>query len=123
MSSSAPSDATSATQKNIYVAWQPDYTTPGTLEKRIAVRPTHIVRATKLIEQKVIRLGGGTMSSDDSTARPLEKKDFVGSCTFYEAASIEAAWEIIHTDPFWLEGVWDKERMVVLPIHLATPFK
>lgn len=36
-----------------------------------------------------------------------------GSFQIYRCASLEEVWTIVKSDPYWKEGVWDKEKAVV----------
>jgi len=85
-------------------------------------------------------IGGGVLTSDPANAAPADRK-FFGSCII-EAESLEAARKIIENDVYYTAGVvsvlsssdtllglffdswhgkWDKEKLQVLPIMLATP--
>lgn len=37
----------------------------------------------------------------------------LGSTMLYRFPTIEEAWERIKSDPYWVQGVWDKERVTV----------
>lgn len=37
----------------------------------------------------------------------------LGSTMLYRFPTIEEAWERIKSDPYWVQGVWDKDRVTV----------
>jgi len=49
-------------------------------------------------------------------------KKMVGSLMIFEAENIEAVKTMIETDIYYTSGVWDPERLVILPFVAATPF-
>ncbi|KIJ67521.1 hypothetical protein HYDPIDRAFT_108348 [Hydnomerulius pinastri MD-312] len=102
-----------------FVVWAPDYTDEGALARRLAVRPSHLENANKLIQQGILRVGGGVLSADSLNAAPSDRT-FFGSCMIYEAETLEAVRQFIEDDIYYKTGVWDKEKLVILPIVLAT---
>ncbi|KAF9244984.1 hypothetical protein BU15DRAFT_41479 [Melanogaster broomeanus] len=102
-----------------YVVWAPDYTDEGALARRMAVRPKHFVTANKLIKQGILKVAGGLMTPESQHAAPEDRK-LVGSVLIYEAENIEAARKLVEQDLYWTENVWDKEKLVILPMIMAT---
>ncbi|KZV83040.1 hypothetical protein EXIGLDRAFT_838716 [Exidia glandulosa HHB12029] len=39
----------------------------------------------------------------------------IGSTMLFKAESLEAVRKIIESDPYYINGVWDKERITILP--------
>ncbi|KAF9222597.1 hypothetical protein BS17DRAFT_783105 [Gyrodon lividus] len=102
-----------------YMVWAPDYVDEEALARRMAVRPKHFVTANKLIKQGILKLAGGLVTPESQDATPEDRK-FVGSVLIYEAESIEAARKLVEQDLYWTENVWDKEKLVILPMIMAT---
>ncbi|KIY50372.1 hypothetical protein FISHEDRAFT_71975 [Fistulina hepatica ATCC 64428] len=64
-------------------------------------------------------VGGMMVTPETMMCEPTDRVP-VGSTLIVEAASIEEVKEKIAEDVYWQSGVWDKEKMVILPIFLAT---
>jgi hypothetical protein len=84
----------------------------------------------------MVKLGvGGVLHTPETI--DSEQKRFVGSTFICEAANIDEVWEAIKGDIYYTTGVvrfcfhmqdrwliikqWDAEKIVVLPILVATP--
>ncbi|KAG1727599.1 hypothetical protein EDB19DRAFT_191617 [Suillus lakei] len=102
-----------------YMVWAPDYTEEGTLARRMAIRPKHLLGAKKLIAQGSMKVAGGLLTPESQDAEPQDRK-FVGSALIYEAESLEDVRRRVEADLYWKEGVWDKEKLVILPMVIAT---
>ncbi|KAH7923416.1 hypothetical protein BV22DRAFT_1015458 [Leucogyrophana mollusca] len=109
----------SAPTLHSFVLWAPD--NEGVLAKRLSIRQQHLDNVNRLIAQKILRVGGGFMMPESVGAEAADRK-FVGSCVIYEAANIDVVRRIVEEDVYYKEGVWDKEKLVILPIAMATPF-
>lgn len=97
-----------------FVAYAPDYTEEGTLEKRLSVRAQHLERLRELKETGVMT--SGILLLDPETFElPDEPEKMVGSIMIFRAKTIGSVWEIIQSDVYWTEGVWDKERLKIYP--------
>ncbi|KAH7910117.1 hypothetical protein BJ138DRAFT_1088295 [Hygrophoropsis aurantiaca] len=103
-----------------FIVWAPDYTDEGTLELRMSVREAHLGHNQKYIDDGTIRVGGGVLTADSFPGKPDMK--FHGSFLLYEVESIEVVRNFIETDIYYTAGVWDKDKIVILPVVLATPF-
>ncbi|KAJ6454700.1 hypothetical protein C8R45DRAFT_1037749 [Mycena sanguinolenta] len=102
-----------------FVVYALDKTDEGALERRLAVRPKHLEKASTLISDGVIRVGGALLSPESITGG---EKKIVGSCMIYEAESLETVKALVESDIYYTSGVWDPERLVILPFVAATPF-
>ncbi|KAL4074316.1 hypothetical protein J3A83DRAFT_4091433 [Scleroderma citrinum] len=111
---SSPSD-----ELTQFVLWAPDYIDDGALSRRMAVRAVHLENANKLIQQGILRVAGGVMTAESVNVVPSDKK-FVGSCMIYEAECLEAVRKLVKDDIYYKTGVWDKEKLTILPIAMAT---
>ncbi|KAJ6572061.1 hypothetical protein B0H19DRAFT_1255979 [Mycena capillaripes] len=101
-----------------FFVYAPDKTDEGTFERRLSVRAKHLENAAK--PKEGIRAGGGALLTPESLTG-AEKK-IVGSAMVYEAESIEVVRKLIEDDIYYTAGVWDPERLVILPFMLANPF-
>ncbi|KIK91153.1 hypothetical protein PAXRUDRAFT_831082 [Paxillus rubicundulus Ve08.2h10] len=111
--------SSSARTSHPYIVWAPDCTDEGALARRLAVRPKHVVTANKLIKQGILKVAGGLLTPESQAATPQDRK-FVGSVLIYETENIESARKFVEQDLYWTENVWDKEKLVVLPMIMAT---
>ncbi|KIJ67522.1 hypothetical protein HYDPIDRAFT_84559 [Hydnomerulius pinastri MD-312] len=109
----------SARQCHPYMVWAPDRTDEGALARRMAVRPKHFVAANKLIKEGILKVAGGLVTPETMDATP-EHREFVDSALIYEAESLAAARKLVEQDLYWTENVWDKEKLVILPMIMAT---
>lgn len=99
--------------------WAPDNTDEGALARRTAVRQKHFVTANKLIKQGILKVAGGLLTPDTQDAAPGNRR-FVGSALLYEAENLDAVRKFVEQDLYWTENVWDKDKIVILPIIMAT---
>ncbi|KAG0228338.1 hypothetical protein B0O80DRAFT_532988 [Mortierella sp. GBAus27b] len=104
--------ATAASMRNQYVVVIHDKEGPDTYDRRLAVRPTHLVGAKKLKQDGTIQLGGAILT-DHSEAGKM-----CGSVMIVQANSVEDAKKIIESDTYFTSGVWDK--YTVYPFRQAT---
>ncbi|KAJ6572081.1 hypothetical protein B0H19DRAFT_935854 [Mycena capillaripes] len=102
-----------------FFVYAPDKTDEGAVERRLSVRPKHLENAAKNINDGVIRVGGALLTPESLTG--AEKK-MIGSIMIFEAENIEAVRAMIEGDIYYTAGVWDPERLVILPFVAATPF-
>ncbi|KAF7348546.1 YCII domain-containing protein [Mycena venus] len=102
-----------------FLVYAPDKTDEGAFERRLSVRSKHLENAAKAISDGVIRVGGALLTPESLTG--AEKK-MIGSAMIYEAESLEAVKAIVESDIYYTAGVWDPERLVILPFVAATPF-
>ncbi|KAI6044673.1 hypothetical protein EDC04DRAFT_2561208 [Pisolithus marmoratus] len=108
----------SSRRQRTYIVWAPDYTDEGALARRMAVRQKHFVTANKLIEQGILKVAGGLVTPE--TKDTTGNRKFVGSALLYEAENLEAVRKLVEQDLYWTEDVWDKDKIVILPIIMAT---
>ncbi|KAJ7253749.1 hypothetical protein B0H12DRAFT_1017509, partial [Mycena haematopus] len=50
-----------------------------------------------------------------------DKKKMIGSTFIFEVENLETVKKIIESDIYYTSGVWDAERIVILPFVAATP--
>ncbi|KAJ7512454.1 hypothetical protein B0H11DRAFT_1698841 [Mycena galericulata] len=102
-----------------FFVYAPDKTDEGAFERRLSVRAKHLDNAAKGINDGVIRVGGALLTPESLTGAD---KKMVGSILILEAENIETVRTMIETDIYYTSGVWDPERLVILPFVAATPF-
>ncbi|KAI0740635.1 hypothetical protein C8Q76DRAFT_608567 [Earliella scabrosa] len=103
-----------------FVIYAPDMTDEGAFQRRLSVRPAHLDKAREHISGGTIKVAGA-MLTPESIASPTAEKKMIGSVFICEAESLEAVRELVESDVYYTSGVWDKERMIILPLALVTP--
>ncbi|KAK7472956.1 hypothetical protein VKT23_001060 [Stygiomarasmius scandens] len=101
-----------------FLVYAPDKTEEGTFERRLTARPDHLVKAKENISSGFIRVGGALVSPD---TYQLPDKKMVGSAFICEADNIEDVRKQVEDDVYYKNGIWDPEKIVILPIIPATP--
>ncbi|KAI0365945.1 hypothetical protein BV20DRAFT_1003324 [Pilatotrama ljubarskyi] len=111
--------AQAAPQRYKFVVYAPDMADEGAFQRRLNVRQAHLQRAKEEIGRGVIKVAGA-MLTPESIQPPTAEKNMVGSVFICEAPSLEAVRELMESDVYYTSGVWDKEKMVILPLALVT---
>ncbi|KAJ7255373.1 hypothetical protein C8J57DRAFT_1346331 [Mycena rebaudengoi] len=96
----------------------PDKTDAGAFERRLSVRTKHLENAKKAIDSGSVRIAGAVLTPESLLT---DDKKMIGSVFIFEAENIEAVKKIIENDIYYTSGVWDPERLVILPFMAATP--
>jgi hypothetical protein len=89
---------------------------PGSLEKRLAVRPAHVERLKALVDEGRLVLAGPHPLIDAEDPGPA---GFSGSLVVAEFASRELALAWASADPYVAAGVYAK--VTVKPFRKALP--
>ncbi|THV06719.1 hypothetical protein K435DRAFT_773064 [Dendrothele bispora CBS 962.96] len=92
----------------------------GSASKRFEVRARHLEDIAPLIQSGVVKMGGMMI-----TPKSLEtegQREPLGSCIVYEAENLDAVKKMVESDVYYTAGVWDREKLVVVPFLSATPF-
>lgn len=89
---------------------------PNSLEKRLAVRPAHLARMQKLVDEGRLLLAGPTPAIESEDPGPA---GFTGSLIVAEFDSMEAAQHWIEGDPYAETGVFDS--ISVKPFKRVLP--
>ncbi|KAJ3517643.1 hypothetical protein NLJ89_g373 [Agrocybe chaxingu] len=105
--------------KHHFLVYAPDKTEPGTLERRLSVRESHLAVAKENIASGFIRVGG-MMTTPEAFTNPDAPKKMVGSALICEAETIEQVRKMVEADIYYTSGVWDPEKIVILPFFAAT---
>ncbi|RDX47528.1 hypothetical protein OH76DRAFT_1354079 [Lentinus brumalis] len=102
-----------------FIVYAPDMTDADTLQRRLSVRPAHLEKAAEYIKDGMFKVAGA-MLTPESIASPTAEKKMVGSVFICEAESLEEVRKVMQSDVYYTSGVWDKEKLVILPVALAT---
>ncbi|PCH39051.1 hypothetical protein WOLCODRAFT_141084 [Wolfiporia cocos MD-104 SS10] len=97
-----------------FFVWAPDMTDPGAFQRRMSQRPKHLERAKVLYESGFLKIGGPLLTPE-SIASPNAEKKMTGSIIICEADSIETVRKTWEEDLYYHNGVWDKEKLFVVP--------
>lgn len=85
-----------------------DFTDDEALNRRLAVRETHLAHLREVKANGVLEFAGARLSAEDK---------MIGSVVVVNAADENEALEILKKDPYYAGKVWDK--MQVTPIRVA----
>ncbi|KAJ7484386.1 hypothetical protein FB451DRAFT_1337910 [Mycena latifolia] len=96
----------------------PDKTDPDAFARRLSVRSKHLEDAKKAIADGSVRIAGALLTPESLLS---EDKKMIGSMFILEAENIEVVKKRIESDIYYTSGVWDTERIVILPFVAATP--
>ncbi|KAL5604948.1 hypothetical protein FOVSG1_005095 [Fusarium oxysporum f. sp. vasinfectum] len=88
----------------------------GALAKRIAARPGHLKGIASRIESGAWIMSGPTL---DYPPIDGQEKAIDGSCIVANAPSREEVMEEIRKDIYATSGVWNFEKITILPIMTA----
>ena len=88
----------------------------GTLDKRLAARPGHVVRLTALRDEGRLLIAGPHPAVDSPDPGPA---GFTGSLVVVEFSSLEDAEAWANEDPYIAAGVYSK--VTVKPFNLVLP--
>ncbi|KAJ7815289.1 hypothetical protein B0H14DRAFT_2848150 [Mycena olivaceomarginata] len=102
-----------------FFVYAPDKTDPDAFARRLSVRSKHLEGAKKAIADGSIRVGGALLTPESLLS---DDKKMIGSTFIFEAENIETIKKAIESDIYYTSGVWDPERIVILPFVAATPF-
>ncbi|PSS27133.1 hypothetical protein M430DRAFT_94211, partial [Amorphotheca resinae ATCC 22711] len=95
-----------ASEKFEWLVIMPDV--PGTIDKRIEVRPQHFEGLKPAIDSGFWRMGGALLEEPPKENSPLK---FQGSAMIALAASKEEVLEKLKADIYAQSGVWDFSKV------------
>ncbi|KAI0644898.1 hypothetical protein C8Q79DRAFT_739400 [Trametes meyenii] len=96
----------------LFAVYAPDYTDEEAIQRRLAVRESHLANAAA---NPAIKVGGAMLSPNEALDAPDAEKKMIGSMLVLECASYADAKKIIESDVYWSGNVWDKENTVIRP--------
>ncbi|KII85502.1 hypothetical protein PLICRDRAFT_44810 [Plicaturopsis crispa FD-325 SS-3] len=94
-----------------FIVFAPDK--KGAVQHRLDVRPAHVAKLKETIGSGFIKVGGILLTPESVGS---EEKTMIGSTFICEAESLERVREVVEGDVYWKEEVWDRERVVILPL-------
>ena len=89
---------------------------PNSLEKRMAARPGHLQRLTRLRDEGRLLLAGPHPAIDSADPGPA---GFSGSLVVAEFGSLQEAQDWANADPYLSSGVY--QRVTVKPFKKVLP--
>ncbi|KAK0461034.1 uncharacterized protein EV420DRAFT_1267286 [Desarmillaria tabescens] len=104
--------------RSLFFVYCPDKTEDGTFERRLSVRSNHLEDAGKAYLRGIHSRWDGLITPESLTS---ETKKMVGSAFICEAKDIDEVKEKVKADVYYTAGVWDPEKIVILPFVGATP--
>ncbi|KAF7323776.1 YCII domain-containing protein [Mycena kentingensis (nom. inval.)] len=107
--------ATSATPTQTFVVYAPDADGADCTE----FRPQHLANAARLHASGALCLGGAMLSPESAAGG---EPKIVGSLVIFQAESLEALRAELENEIYYKAGVWDREKLVILPFMAVTPF-
>ncbi|KAH7341888.1 hypothetical protein B0J17DRAFT_648453 [Rhizoctonia solani] len=111
-----PRIGTTTRMSHTFVLYAPDCTDPDALTRRLSVRETHMEKAKESLGTFLIR--GGAMLAPDSDLDAVAAggpKKMIGSVIFIRGNSLEEVTKKVKEDIYYKSGVWDPEKLVILP--------
>ncbi|KAH9949253.1 hypothetical protein B0H21DRAFT_820256 [Amylocystis lapponica] len=97
-----------------FMLYAPYATDPGMPERRQAVVGSHVERAHKFHAEGIMHVAGPLLSQESVASETAEKTP-VGSLMIYKGERLEEVRRLVESDLYWTHGVWDKEKLVILP--------
>jgi len=106
-----------------FYVYAPDYTDGDGYSRRLAVREKHLERTTHAIKSGYVKFGGALLSPEslDEAGQVKPDRKLTGSTLVVQDKSIQAVREWVEGDPYYINNVWDKEKLVITPIIVAHP--
>jgi len=121
LQSSRRTMASQATLQKFFV-YAPDSKHVETHVKRYAVRPQHLEEIQPHIDSGVIAVAGMVVTPEQIAQAGAGQKKAEASLLIIKAETIDEARGLIERDIYYTSGVWDKEKVVILPFFPATLF-
>jgi len=103
-----------------FLVYAPDKTDEGAAARRFKVRPRHMEGVAPFIKSGVIKVAGMSMTPE-SIDREGEDRIPVGSVLIVQGNTLEEVRNMIEADVYYTTGVWDPEKLVILPFASALP--
>ena len=105
----------SSTPTNEWLVHIPDH--PNALDKRLAVRQTHLSNLKPKIEAGIVVFGGATLSKHPSEG---EGPDMTGSVMLIKANTEQEVREFLENDAYTKGGAWNLKEANVWPFRCAV---
>ncbi|ELU40476.1 hypothetical protein AG1IA_05489 [Rhizoctonia solani AG-1 IA] len=126
-----------ARESHTFVLYAPDCNDPDALSRRLSVRGSHMAKAKEDVGRFVSKfeafislfdllralkiwntVRGGAMLAPDSDLDAVAAggpKKMIGSVIFVRGNSLEEVTKRVKEDIYYTSGVWDPDKLVVLP--------
>ncbi|KZS87937.1 hypothetical protein SISNIDRAFT_418929 [Sistotremastrum niveocremeum HHB9708] len=101
-----------------FLVYAPDKTDEGAFDRRMSVRERHLEGWKDLAAEGFSKFGGAMLSPGSITGG---ERKLIGSTMVVQAASIEEVKQKMEKDIYWTAGVWDLEKMVIVPFLPSKP--
>ncbi|KAE9408595.1 hypothetical protein BT96DRAFT_873226 [Gymnopus androsaceus JB14] len=89
---------------------------------RSSVLPRHRAEIAPLVESGVVKIAGPFLTPESRVESEDAPQTPFGSCIIYEAENIDVVRKIVESDVYYTSGVWDRERLMLVPFLPVTPF-
>ncbi|CAL1704495.1 unnamed protein product [Somion occarium] len=109
--------STASGTKQRFFVYAPDKA--GAAENRAKYLDEHRAGIQPLVEKGILKVGAALL--EPSSIQAGGEPKFFGSAVFVEAESIDDVRKQIEADTYWVNDVWDKEKLTIFPALLATP--
>jgi len=87
--------------------------------RRSDVQKQHRQDIRPFIDSGVVKVAAPMITPESFQSK--DQKTF-GSVIIYEGETLEAVRKMVESDIYYTSGVWDRDRLVLLPILPVTPF-
>ncbi|CAK1362934.1 unnamed protein product [Cercospora beticola] len=92
----------------------PDH--PNSLETRLRIRPNHLEGIKQKIQDGVVVFGGASL---EEPTKEGESPKMNGSAFLAVAETKEEIVELVKSDVYYKQGVWNAEKMQIFPFQSA----
>ncbi|KAJ3749244.1 hypothetical protein DFH05DRAFT_1476046 [Lentinula detonsa] len=88
---------------------------------RSTVQKQHREAIAPFVQSGVVKVAGMTVTPESIESEEAAVKPF-GSCIIYEAENIDVVRKMVESDIYYTSGVWDREKLVLVPFLPVTSF-
>ncbi|GLB37305.1 putative YCII-related domain containing protein [Lyophyllum shimeji] len=105
-----------------FFVYAPDSKEAGTHAKRYEVRAHHLKEIQPHMDSGMVAVAGMLVTPKDVAQAGEGQKKAEASILIIKAETIDEVRSLIERDIYYTSGVWDKEKLVILPFFPATKF-
>ncbi|KAH9919708.1 uncharacterized protein B0H18DRAFT_625805 [Fomitopsis serialis] len=102
--------------RHLFILWAPFSRSPGTTGRWASSRSAHRATLDPLIASGTIKLAGPVLSPEADLSKPHVELEKFGTVLVYQGETLESVRKLVETDPFYTEGVWDRDRLQLHPM-------
>ncbi|KAF8828819.1 hypothetical protein HHX47_DHR3000421 [Lentinula edodes] len=88
---------------------------------RSTVQKQHREAIAPFVQSGVVKVAGMTVTPESVESENATVKPF-GSCIIYEAENIDVVRKMVESDIYYTSGVWDREKLILVPFLPVTSF-